>query len=211
MPSNREMPIPKSRAGAVSQFVVTLLVLAFVLLAILNLCNGVGIVASSIGLVFIAMMIGSAATEEGGLRRFLINRLGELFGKLFVVSHFSDAEPGAIRFGFRLLGHRFIQQTIPVGRIESVEWNTGQATARAGHDMNDWHVVVWFDHNDPRKSEKRGNWPKPDQDLHIVGPSSQKERAEELGLSLVAFLRDAGADLIQGTTANCFVRRVTQT
>lgn len=209
VPREREMPIPKSRGEVIFQSVITVVVVFFALLAMVNLCSGVGLIASIIWLALVTMMIWTTSKRDGGLRRFLINRMGELFGSRFVESYLADAQPGAIGFGFQLLGHRFIQQCIPLDRIESVEWNTGQATDMAGRDMNDWRVWIWYDHNDPTKAEEKRKWrhPKAEQDLYGVGPSTRKDRAEVLGLSLVAFLRNAGADLIQGTTTTCFVKR----
>jgi len=80
----------------------------------------------------------------------------------------------------------------------------------AGHDMTDWGVYLWFDHNDPDKSEKKRKLKKPDQDIYRVGPSTRKSRAEAFGLSFVAFLRDAGAKLDQGAIPTCFVRRTSK-
>jgi hypothetical protein len=79
----------------------------------------------------------------------------------------------------------------------------------AGRDMNDWTVFIWFDHHDPARSEKkkRRKYRKPDQKIYCVGPSTRKERTEALGLALVAFLRDAGADLVPADIPDCFARR----
>lgn len=124
-------------------------------------------------------------------------------GRLFE-RHFVDAIPATsarreIHFGFVLLGHRFIQCTFVIDQIESVEWHTGQASDMAGHDMNDWHVALWFDHNDPIKGEGRRKWNlrKPEQEVYVVGPSAPREHAEALGRRFVRFLRAAGACLVE--------------
>jgi hypothetical protein len=202
-PPKQEMPIPRSRPVGRAQFVIPVLVVLFVALAIVNLYHGDGVIFSYLWLGLVTLFIVRDVSEAGGLWKYLVNWLGEWFGSFYVA-----AESGEVRFGFRWLGRRFVQQRIPVERIESVEWSSGQATALARYDMKDWQVVVWFDHGDPKESERRARWArKPDQNLHIVGPDTPKERAEELGLSLVAFLRDAGADLIPGASTTCYVRR----
>ena len=75
--------------------------------------------------------------------------------------------------------------------------------------MNDWHVWVWFDHDDPALSEAQRKWPHPhpDQEICGIGPSDRKEVTEAFGLKFVDFLRNAGADLVSGPTPNCFLRR----
>ncbi len=97
--------------------------------------------------------------------------------------------------GYRLLGRKFNYLVINAQSIESVDWSTGQATAMAGHDMNDWHVAMWFDADE--KSRKRAGIHKPDKGIYIVGPSDRKEKTEALGLAFIAFLREAGASLTE--------------
>jgi hypothetical protein len=203
-----EMPLPNplSRAVVRIQLVIAVVVIFFVALAIVNLSNNEGVIFSYLWLGLVTLLIGNAVIEEHGVFRFLINRLGDWFGSPFVEAH-----SGEVHFGFHWLGLRFIQQRIPIERIELVEWSTGQATAMAGYDRDDWHVILWFDHADPTRAEiqQRRGHRKPGQDLHIVGPDGPKARTEAFGLSLVAFLRTAGADLIPGDTSTCFVRRST--
>lgn len=141
------------------------------------------------------------------MRPFLISLMGDLFGRRYAEWSPAEAQPNCIRFGFQLFSRRFVQKSIRIDRIESVEWHTGQATDMAGRDMNDWHIWVWFNHGGPAHTEswRRGRR-KPDQDLYGVGPADLKERTEALGLSFVSFLRSAGADLIQGDISSCFVR-----
>jgi hypothetical protein len=199
-----QLPNPLSRAVVRIQLVITVLIILFVALAIVNLINNEGVLFSYLWLGLITLLVGNAVLESGGLFRFLINRLGDWFGSPFV-----EARSEEVHFGFHWLGLRFIQQRIPIERIELVEWSTGQATAMAGHDRDDWDVILWFDHADPTRAEvqRRRGHPKPGQDLRVVGPDGPKARTEAFGLSLVAFLRTAGADLIPGATSTCFVRR----
>jgi hypothetical protein len=57
--------------------------------------------------------------------------------------------------------------------------------------MNDWHVRVWFDHNDLAQGEEQRKWrhPKPDLDLYGVGSTARKDITEALGPSFAAFVR----------------------
>jgi hypothetical protein len=201
------MTIPKSWVEVILQFAITTIVVFFAFLGIVNLCNRTALISSSLWLVLVTMIVWSGSKGDGGFRKYLTNRLGDLVGRRFVVSTSKEAQPREIHFGYELLGHRVIQQRIEIDTIESIVWKTGQATDMAGRDMNDWHVCLWFDHNDPDKSEKKRKLRKPDQDIYIVGPSTRKDRAEALGLSFVAFLRDAGAKLTQGAIPTCFVRQ----
>jgi hypothetical protein len=74
--------------------------------------------------------------------------------------------------------------------------------------MNDWHVTLWFDHNDAAESLRRKALPKPDQEVYVVGPRRRKKITEAFGLSFVEFLRAAGVILVPGEKDNCFVRSV---
>ena len=204
---SQEMTIPKSGAEVTFHFVITLIVVVFVVLAIVDIFIGIALIPSCIWIALVTMIIWSEGRKQGGFRRFLTNRLGDLFGRHFAEIPAQDLQSREIRFGYELLGHRFLNQTINIDRIETVEWKTGQATDMAGRDMNDWHVCLWYDHCDPAKSEKQHKWyRKPDQDLYVVGPSTQKNEIEALGMELVAFLRAAGAALVQSEKSNCFVR-----
>lgn len=201
------MLIPRSRADDAFCFVITVIVVVFAVLALVDLCSGVALIASSLWLALVTISIWTACRNEGGLRRYLINRVGDLAGQRFVEADPADAQPQHIHFGFQLFGCCFIQKSILLTKIETGEWRTGQATGMAGRDMNDWHISIWLDRDDPALTEKQRASLRPDQYIYCVGPSVRKEETEALGLSLVAFLREAGADLIQGETATCFVRQ----
>jgi hypothetical protein len=201
------MPIPKSRSEVILSSVCTLIVVFFAFLGIVNLCNQTALVSSSLWLVLVTVIVGSGSKRDGGFRQYLANCLGDLVGRRFVDSISQKAQPTEIRLGYKLLGYRVIQQSIAIDTIESIAWNTGQATAITGRDMNDWQVHLWVDHHDPDKSEQKRKHRKPDQDVYIIGPSMRKDLAEILGLSLVFFLRAAGAKLTQGAIPTCFVRQ----
>ena len=92
-------------------------------------------------------------------------------------------------------------------KVESVDWRAGQASGMTGCDMDDWHVALWFDHDDPIKSEKERQWhPKPEQDVYIVGPTRRKKDTASFGMEFVGFLRQAGAALEQGEDDCTFTR-----
>lgn len=203
--SRREMTTPRSRADDIFCYIISVVVVAFVLLAIVNLCNGAALIASSLWLGLVAMMVWTTCREQGGVRKYLINWLGNLAGKRFVEFDPADAPPQSLRFGFQLFSRCFIQKSILLNSIKKVEWSTGQATNMAGRDMNDWQVWIWFTKNNFAIGKKqRSSWKS---DLYGFGSSGCKVKTEVLGLSFVAFLRDAGADLIPDATTACFVRR----
>ena len=210
------MTIPRSRGDAGFEFAGIVFVVFTVVIAIaapaISLWLGgpypwLGLVASLLWLFLVAFFTLQSCKDAGGLRRYALDIVAGVCGRLF--AEINTTPPEALELGVYLLGRRFVQQTIPLDSIESVEWNTGQATSMAGHDMNDWHVWIWFAHNDPAESQKRRKrgWQKAEQSLYGVGPSGPKAETEALGLSLVAFLRAAGADLLDGPTPNGFVRR----
>ena len=196
------MQIPKSRGGVL----VTIIVVLSVCLAVANIFCRVAMIASLIWLAFITMMLWTPVKKAGGFRIFLTDCLGELVGRHFVEAGSLEAPASEIRFGYELFGQRFIRKSIAVDKIESIYWATGQATGRTGRDMNDWSVYLWFDHGDPAKSEMKRKWHKPDQDIYIVGPPRRKAITEKFGLAFVAFIRAAGAPLVQGETNNQFER-----
>ncbi len=88
-----------------------------------------------------------------------------------------------------------------------MEWHTGQVTDMAGHDMNDWHVALWYDHDNPVKSLKERNLKKPNQDVYIVGSSGKKGDTSKFGYSFIEFLRQAGIALAEEKDEFTFVRK----
>lgn len=203
-----EMPIPKPRGEIVAAVIMAAFVLFFVVLAIINILNGVAFIASILWLALIGFIIYAGSQTEG-LGGFLIDLMGAFAFKHFVERIAEDEGCERVRFGFRLLGHRFYDRGISVGKIESVEWHTGQGSHMAGRDMNDWHVGVWFDHGDADRSrdKQESRLLKPEQDVYCVGPSSKKAVTAAFGLELVAFLRQAGVDLVPGKDDSTYVRR----
>jgi hypothetical protein len=202
-----EMTIPKSRSDTVWEGVFTFIVVFFGFLGILNLTNHVAIIPSAIWLIIVMTIVWNGCREAGGIRRYLADRLAVFAGRRFVLYLSGQTGPARIRFGYQLFGLRVFQRDVQIERIECVEWTPGQTTSMAGHDMKDWRVVLWYEHCSPEKSKKDHMLRKPDQDLHIVGPSRRKEDTSAFGLEFVAFLRKAGARLIQGEADNLYVRQ----
>lgn len=200
-----EMAIPKPKGEIVGAVVITAFISFFVLLATVNVVFfRIAMLASVLWLLFVGAILALGAKEEGA-SKLLVKFMGLFAKRHFVESGTSEGGDRAVRFGYRFFGRRFCYLQIAVKRIESVVWNTGQASDLAKRDMNDWQVVVWFDHED---SAKREEWSrKPDQDLYIVGPSGKREDTAALGLELIAFLNRAGATLLRVADENKFVRK----
>ena len=190
------MDVPPS-GGAVLVVVFWTALLFFVAVAISNLVDYASvplfaIVLSVLFLLIVTISITVSIRDEHGLRLFMVNRMASIAAHHFVETtslHGDDM----VRFRFTLLGINFNQLEIRRAKLASVVWSSGQATSMAGHDMNDWNVVVWFN----RKGSKR--WISAseyrEEDLHVVGPSGPKQEAAALGGSLVDFFRSAGIEL----------------
>lgn len=205
--THSEMAIPKPRGEVVLACVSVAFVVFWVLLAVLALILRVALIASLLWLALVALLLWEAVKERG-LRGWLVD-----LGGAFSLRHFAESVPcdggaGDIRFGYRIFGRRILYFAVTVARIESVAWHSGQGSSLAGRDMNDWSVALWFDHSDAKKSRdrlKRG-YPRPDQDVHVVGPSARKEATARFGLEFVALLRQAGAPLVKGKDDCTFIR-----
>lgn len=185
---------------------VSMILVGFAFLALLNLANRVAIIPSVIWLLFVAWILWSGCREAGAVRRYLTDWLSAFAGRRFVLFPHEAPHQANIRFGYELFGRKFFQKDIEIERIESVEWSPGQATSMAGRDMKDWSVAVWFDHGNPEKSKKHHMLSKPDQDVYIVGPARRKEDTAILGMNFVSFLCGVGACLRSGEGDNVYVR-----
>jgi len=205
------MTIPKSRGEILWTGFLSLIVVVFAFLAVLNLANHIAIIPSFIWLLIIAWILWSGCRDAGGVRRYLIDWLAAFAGRRFAHFPHEDTHQPRIRFGYELFGRHFYQKDIEFDRIESVEWSPGQATSMAGRDMEDWSVALWYDHGDSEKSKKHHMLRKPDQDVYIVGPSRRKEDTASLGTDFVSFLSGVGVLLIRGEGDNVYVREATRT
>jgi hypothetical protein len=200
-----ELRMPKLAREITAPVFMMAFVLFFIVLAVVNLANRSALLASSLWLAFIGLILFAGFKEEG----FSKLRLG--FLRVFARDEFIQAvelEPDRrfIRIGFRLLGFAFYRLTIPVGKIESVSWSTGQGTYFAKRDMNDWQVSIWYDHDDPVKSQRQAGWRKADQEILLIGAAQKKEITEAFGKAVAEFFREAGANLIPAEADCAFVR-----
>ncbi|MBK1790039.1 hypothetical protein [Persicirhabdus sediminis] len=205
------MTIPNSRSEALWTGFLSVIVVVFGGLAVLNLANRVAIIPSVIWLLIIAWTLWRRGRDAGGTRRYFCDLLAVFLGRRFALSTNDETGQPSVRFGYELFGRRFYERTIPLDRIESVEWSPGQATSMAGRDMKDWSVALWYDHGDPEKSKKQHMLRKPDQDVYIVGPSRPKEDTAALGEDFLAFLRATGSTLLQGDTDSIYIREISAT
>lgn len=201
----REMAIPMPWGGALVSAVKLLAVVGLFTLAVAFVIHGIAPIASCLWIAVVILILWNGSREEGGLRSFLVNWLGDAARRHFA-DVADDGQPREARFGYRLLGHRFITTSIPVDKIETVEWSSRRTTGPAAADRHDWHVRVWFDRGDATKSEKDKWARKPEQEMCIVGPFTARAKTEALGLQLVSFLRGAGATLMETDEPTCYVR-----
>jgi hypothetical protein len=201
--------IPKSPGRVIAAVGLTSFVLFTVDIAVKNLQDHAAMIPSIIWLMLVTAGIVHQMREEKGFVKFL---------EVFAFKPFAEVvETGPntwdLRFGFRMAGHCLFYQGIPLNKIESLVWSSGQATSLAGRDMNDWTVVLWYDHDDPVKSEHKKKWKHyhPDQDPYSVNFSGPKEDAAILGREFLALLKNAGAVLVPGKDDCTFVRESART
>jgi len=195
-----ELPVPKFKRVVIGAIMLAAFILFFVLLAIYNLCNFTGIIPSTIWLLLVGIVLG-------GWKKFTTDILGTFSRKEFIRAIRRDDGKTDFEYGFRLFGRWFSYFTVAVGKIETVKWNTGQASHFAGRELDDWSVAIWYDHDDPVKSQNALSFKKPDQDLYIIGMSGAKAETAALGQSVLNLLRKSGATFTQGENDCAFVRQ----
>ena len=201
-----ELPVPKLKRAAIGAAMLTAFILFFVLLAIYNLYSWTAIIPSTIWLLLVGFVLGGFIKTDGW-EKFATDILGAFSRKEFIRTIRWENSKTDFQYGFRMFGLRFLYFSIAVERIESIKWNTGQASHMAGRELDDWHVVVWYDHDDPAKSQKQHMLKKPDQDLYIIGMSGAKAETAALGNSLLDLLREAGAIFAQGENDCTYVQQ----
>lgn len=205
-----ELPVPKTKRAVIGAMVgiviLTTFIILSVILAIYNLCNWTAIIPSTIWLLLVGFMAGGFIKTEG-CKKITTDILGAFSWNEFIRTVRCENGNRELQYGFQIFGRRFSYFTVAVEKIETVNWNTGQASSMAGRDMNDWHVVVWYDHDDPVKSQKKHMLKKPNQDLYIIGMSGAKAETAALGLSILDLLRKIGATFTQGENDCTFVRQ----
>lgn len=212
--SPAELRIPKHRGEIVASLVGAAILTATVAVAASNLLQRIALLPSAVWLLLVCMVL-SGLLYEFGFRTAAINVLGGLTTDHFVACVDSGAQPPVVHFGFRFLGYPFYYLTIAVADVMEVYWNTGQASYHAKRDLNDWHVVLCYEHHDPEKTAKERAFEEKcprarrtaSQDLYLVGSSGPKTVTAAFGLALVEFLRQAGVNLVPGEDDCHFERR----
>ncbi len=202
-----EMRIPRPLGAIIAAWFLTAFIGFFVWLGVYNLWHGAAIIASILWLLLVGTIFGLGCKYEGS-RKLLIELLGIYSRRHFVQSLPRENGPAEIRFGYRLLGYPFFYLRVPVDKIESVDWSTGQASHQAGRDVHDWSIGLWYQHGDPEKTKREQQWSRrPEQEVYIVGPPDRKEITTALAQSFLEFLGAAGARLVQGENEHTFVRQ----
>lgn len=205
-----EISIPRPVRSVTVAYIFSALLLILVLVAVYNLVNWDAVIASTLWLLLVGAGL-FASYKEREATSILTQFLAPFARKQFAKTVYSDGKQGEIQFGYEILRHRRLFRAISVDKIESVSWSAGQASDMAGRDMNDWSVALWFDHDDPLKSQKGSGFRKPNQDIYIVGPTGKHTDIAAFGLKLVDYLRQSGACLVAGENDSTFVRRAEET
>jgi hypothetical protein len=202
-----EMTIPRPRSQTAWVVGLILFVVAFCILAIMDLFRGDAVLASALWLGFVALLVWVHARDAGGLRSYALDTIAAAYGRHYAQATDGGGPSGYLRFGYDLGRHRFVRRTFPLGAVRSVEWHFGQGTSMAGRDMNDWTVAVWYLHGDEAKDEQMRKWSaRPGEEPYVIGPHRPKQETEALGQELVALLRSAGIPLVPGQDDQAFVR-----
>jgi hypothetical protein len=198
MPQDRvaRMDVPPT-GGCCGALFVPVFVGGFVALAVDNLAHFSqthwgAIVASVLWLALVVFVLVVGVHAAGGVWASVVGFLGLWASRHFVESA-RDGDRTVISFGYWLFGHRFYYLRVEREQVLSVTVNTGQATALAGKDMNDWSVALWY-----RTLNRPPGVPAVrflDDEIHLVGPGCAKEVAAEFFRAFVEFLRAAGVPL----------------
>ena len=103
-----ELTVPRSTANSIFLAILYLIVLLFSILAITRLLNDTALVASIVWLILVIWLIWNGCVDEKvGLGKFLINRLGDVVGRKYMLIDTHNTQSTEIHFGFQLFGHRF--------------------------------------------------------------------------------------------------------
>jgi hypothetical protein len=152
-----------------------------------------GLVASGLWLALVAFCL-TLAVWQAGVRGAAVACLGPFSRRQFMDAR-PDGDGGVIGFGYQLFGRRFYYLRLAADDIRAVNMSTGQGTALAGRDMNDWSVAVWYRNPAPSRFVYPGSR---DDLVYIVGPPAARAQTAELLAAVVAFLRAAGLDFEPG-------------
>lgn len=201
-----ELPRPEGNvAGVVALVVISF----FVVVAIFNLANyrNFPTSASVLSVVFLVpisvglcLMTSDVFTQ--GLRHFSVERMAPFSPSHFVEVLQRTGDEQVVRFGFILFDRQFIQLQITESEIASVEWSSGQATALAGRDLDDWTATVWY-HQKGSKRWITANCYS-DEASHRIGVPAPCGTAAANANELVTYLESSGIAFRQSPDANRF-------
>lgn len=190
------MSVPAT-GNAIFDSIYTAILAFFVAVALFDLANYqvMPLYVTILSLLWLLIVTGGltfSILDEGGIRRFLLNRLAAYSEDHFVEVIRGDDSDLIVQFGFTVRQRPFIQSQVAGAAITSVTWRTGQATAMVGRDMNDWHVALGYHCKGSKRWTEIGYR---EEDLRIVGPMGAVTETAAFGESLVAFLCAAGIEL----------------
>jgi hypothetical protein len=154
----------------------------------------IGVIASVIWPLIVAVALYAGISEIGGLRMFAIYFLGAFARWDFVEARRAEDNPDrtVIEFGYKLFGWRFYYLRLEREQLVALDMNAGQATSFAGKDMNDWSVVLRY--RTPTRPERFFEGRRIDE-VYIIGPAQARALTEERFRAVAAFLRVAGVEL----------------
>ncbi len=198
------IPTPKRVVFGATLF--TAFLVFFVALGIWNLAHGTAIIASCLWLGLMGFILAGFLKTEG-CRKVAVYVLRAFATRNFAWIHQQPPNMTEIRFGYEIFGFRHFHLIVPVDRIKSVNWHTGQASYFAKKDVGDWSVALWYDHGDPVKSQAQTNMRNPDQEVYIVGLEGPKNQVAAFGRELLSFLRQSGVCLVRGKDDCEYVRQ----
>lgn len=195
------MVIPKSLKEIAFEVVLFSIVVFFTFLATIDILfliymPTMSIIASILWLMFIFFQIRGACRESGGIKQYKIRIAGIFAWREFAEISRDSSGRKVLSLGYKLFGKRLYCLKVLCDGIKTVDWSMGQASGITGRDMNDWHVVIWFD----EELSTTLDWTYPSKSkygLYIIGPSQKKENAVKLGDRLISFLIEAGVSLRQ--------------
>jgi len=197
-----EMPVPVRWRDIFWQPVLYTVVIMSVAISVWNISRLtmtpiLSLITSAIWLSFVVALLTGAIAASGGVRQFMIEQLGAFSRKQFAAIERQQSGPPLICFGYRRFGRHFYFLKVRIDAIEALDWHLGQASSISGKDENDWSVVLWFDRSRLR-SVSNPYLRRLHYRVYTVGPYGTKQQIESFALSLLEFLRRAGAKLAQG-------------
>ncbi|QJW95966.1 hypothetical protein [Frigoriglobus tundricola] len=160
-----------------------------------------GVVAAVLWLSLTTLTLGSAVYAAGGLGPCAVVCLGTFSSRTFVEVSL-EGDRIVIAFGYEMFRRRFYYLTVARGQIVSLEMRSGQATALAGRDMDDWHVALWY--RDPTRAKRKHIEGVRDDEVYVVCPPRAKVTTEVFLRSVVTFLCSVGVELHPVAKENAF-------